>query len=796
MDRIKRFLGAFAPALLAALMAGCAACVLLRALGFDVGWLSVYAAALSAAAVVRLGGRSTVWALVSTALLVGSIGILAFTAAEGIAALLRDAVGGLDADQLLAHAAAARSMALLAALLLGAVFSLLVQGQSTAPLVLMAFLTALICALASSEALSLWLAVPGLLAAVVVFGMHAGGRREGVRPALLLPAALAVLLAVALVPGERLTWEPLENAAAQLRSIVEDYIRFTEERMAFTINEKGYNHAGLVGDSVVAMLGGPADPDDGAVMRVQTDQNLLLRGAIKRSYTGYSWVDDQPKARYLYYDFTHRGTRNQVFDASTGAANAAFQPVTASVEMLQRGTSTLFVPARLASFEMGLEDAVYYNSIGEVFLTREVQPGDSYAVETFLPLDEASLLAAASAELEKPDARFEEIQREYTQLPQGVDSRVYALAIELTKDAATPAEKAVAIQNYLMESYAYTLDGGYPDAGEDFVSWFLLEEKKGYCSYFASAMAVLCRINGIPARYVEGYFVSAEEDGETIVTGRNAHAWVEVYLNGLGWTPFDPTARAVENQRGSDEGSMQSYVHENNGGAETPFENDGVTDDAPTPTPSPDIGSSPTATPEPELGDDNDSNNGNDNNDNNDDNDDSLPDGNQPDNQPEPDQLPDSLPDSQQSRAWLWILLALLLMLALAVLGSLWVRRRLRESDPLKLCVATRSGQAAALILYRGNLTLLAQCGLVPQNGETPAAFAERVNQSMPNPAYRQFVQEVAQSRYSGRQLTRETLEAGRRAYVGFLNDMRPTERLRYHLRRLLHGFGDLENIP
>lgn len=798
MDRFKRLLGAGGPTLLAALMAGCASFAAVRALGFDIAWLPVYAAAMLAAVVTGLGRRSAAWAIGAAVLLVAGFGALIFGGAEEITAMGRALAGGMDAQQLLAHVAAARRVALLAAILLGAIFALLLQTGSNVPLVLMAFLTALICALAANEGLSLWIAVPGLIAGAAAFGMGAGGRREGLRPALLLPAAAVALLAFALVPAERVTWAPLENAAAKLRAVVEDYVRFTEERVAFTINEKGYNHAGLMGDSVVAMLGGPADPDDGAVMRVQTGQNLLLRGAIKRSYTGYSWVDDQPKARYLYYDFTHRGVRSAVFDGETGADSAAFQPVSASVEMLESGTSTLFVPARLAKFEMDLSDAVYYNSIGEIFLTRDVQAGDSYALQTYLPLDEAALVAAANAALEKSDGRFEEMQQNYTALPQGVDSRVYALAIDLTKEASTPAEKAVAIQNYLMENYAYTLDGGYPAADEDFVSWFLLEEKRGYCSYFASAMAVLCRINGIPARYVEGYFVRAEEDGETIVTGRNAHAWVEVYLNGLGWTPFDPTARAVENQRG-DEGSMQSYVHENNGGAETPFENDGPADDFPTPTPTPDIGSDPASTPEPD-----DNGDTTDNPDEPDEPDDSPDDGDAPDLPPDADNPPapqnddntDNNTDDNADRVVLWILLSILLVLALAVLAALWVRRRLRMSDPLKLCIATRSGQTAALILYRGNLNLLAQCGLVPQNGETPEAFAGRVHQSMPNPAYLQFVQDVARSRYSGRQLTRDTLEAGRRAYVAFLNDMRPAERLRYHLRSLLRSFGDLENIP
>lgn len=581
--------------------------------------------------------------------------------------------------------------------------------------------------------------------------------------------------------------------------------------MAFSINEKGYNHAELIGDSVVAMLGGPADPTEGEVMRVETDENLLLRGTIKRSYTGYSWVDDQVKARYLYYDFTHRGVRGEVFNADIGEKDSGYKEVRAAVEMLENGTSTLFVPAILAEFDMELANAVYYNSAGEIFLTRDVEPGDSYSVTTRLPQSDEALVQAASAALEKTDRRYQEMLDNYTGLPEGIDQQVYALAIELTKDASTPAEKALAIQDYLMQNCRYTLDGGYPGLGRDFVSWFLLEEQEGYCSYFASAMAVLCRISGIPARYVEGYFIRAEEDGETIVTGKNAHAWVEVYLNGLGWTAFDPTARAYENQRG---GSGEQDGGEGEG-QDTPYGNDDPLENAPSPTPSPDIGSggesAPTPSPTPDPGDgsaedsptpdpgegdaenqptptpDPNENPGGDSNQNQ--NPPDMPENNSPENDSEP-------PDTDADHPWLWILLALLLLLALAALAALWIRRRLTSSDPLKLCVATKSGMMAGLILYRGILNLLAQAGLAPLNGETPAAFAARAAQAIPNPAYEAFVSEVVRSRYSGRPVAREGLEAGRRAYVVFLNSMRRGERLRYHLRRMLHGIGDLENIP
>lgn len=802
MDRINRILRAAAPALLAALMAGCCAYMAVRGLGFAIGAWPVYALALAASAAVQLGGHKKLYSLLACALLAGGFALLLIGGGGKIAALVRDfaAKRGLSAAELAGHIAAGRCIAYLAALALGSMFAIGIKSGSSAVLMLLALLWALICAFAANEGMSLLLAAPGLIAGVAAFGMGSGGAREGVRPTLLLPAALAVLLALLLTPAERAAWEPLENAAARLRSVVEDYMRFTEERTAFTINEKGYNRAELIGDSVVAMLGGPANPDPAPVMQVQTDADLLLRGTIKRSYTGYSWIDDQVKARYLYYDFVHRGVRSAVFGSGVGEGSPLFREQRASVQLLASGTSTLFVPAPMADFEMELSNAVYYNSAGEIFLTRDAQAGDSYSFLARLPVSDDALLAAAAAAQSASDSGYAQAAADYCALPEGIDSRVYALAAQITQDASTPAEKALAIRDHLIRNYRYTLDGGYPHPSQDFVSWFLLEEKQGYCSYFASAMAVLCRINGLPARYVEGYLVKAEADGVTLVSGENAHAWVEVYLNGLGWTPFDPTARTYDRQ-GGENGGMDDSTPEDDASGETPFENDDALPDSADaqPTPTPSVGEDalsdePTPTPPP-GGEDSEDDPGN--SDNSDDSTDE-PDSGEGDfpggDGGSASDAPDS--DSTENHAWLWILLALVLLLLLGLLAWFWCRRRLLATDPLKLCVATRSGQTAALILYRGVLTLLLQAGLAPQSGETPEQFAARAVQALPNPYYEPFVAEVVRSRYSGKPLTREAIENGRRAYVRFLDDLRPVDRLRYHLRRMLHGLGDLENIP
>lgn len=115
------------------------------------------------------------------------------------------------------------------------------------------------------------------------------------------------------------------------------------------------------------------------------------------------------------------------------------------------------------------------------------------------------------------------------------------------------------ITGYLNENITYTeeIDPKNTDAsGEDqktdaktgnFVTDFLMTEKKGYSVHYASAAVLMYRCFGIPARYVEGYLVTpemaenAQDDGTIYVTGKEAHAWVEIYQDGIGWIPMEVT---------------------------------------------------------------------------------------------------------------------------------------------------------------------------------------------------------------------------------------------------------------
>ena len=134
------------------------------------------------------------------------------------------------------------------------------------------------------------------------------------------------------------------------------------------------------------------------------------------------------------------------------------------------------------------------------------------------------------------------VQR-YLVLPDDVPARVRELALDLTATGPTPYDRALALERYL-RTFPYTLDLSAPPPGRDVADYFLFDLQRGYCDYFATAMVVLARAAGVPARLVVGYTSGTYDltQARYVVTEANAHAWVEVYFPGYGWIEFEPTS--------------------------------------------------------------------------------------------------------------------------------------------------------------------------------------------------------------------------------------------------------------
>lgn len=171
---------------------------------------------------------------------------------------------------------------------------------------------------------------------------------------------------------------------------------------------------------------------------------------------------------------------------------------------------------------------------------KEFKQGETYEVTSSVSLATADDLRLAG--LDYPTWAL----AKYTALPPELPLRVRELGRELTAGAETPYDKAKAVEAYL-KTLPYSLSIEPPPFDADGVDYFLFEQKKGYSEYFASAMTVLLRTQGIPTRMVTGYTVGNQvpEHDIFIVTDSHSHGWVEVFFPRYGWISFEPTPGAA-----------------------------------------------------------------------------------------------------------------------------------------------------------------------------------------------------------------------------------------------------------
>jgi transglutaminase-like putative cysteine protease len=181
------------------------------------------------------------------------------------------------------------------------------------------------------------------------------------------------------------------------------------------------------------------------------------------------------------------------------------------------------------------------------------QPGDSFAFTLSSNQYQAVswLAAAGSQELRQAGQEYPpEIAGRYLQLPSSLPTRVRQLAERLTQEYTANYDKAQAIESYLRR-YAYNLDLPDPPRDLDLSDYFLFELQQGYCDYYATAMVVLSRAAGIPARLVTGYATGIFDPQKSYyrVVEADAHSWPELFFPGYGWIEFEPTAGLSAIQR-------------------------------------------------------------------------------------------------------------------------------------------------------------------------------------------------------------------------------------------------------
>ncbi|WP_411810364.1 DUF4129 domain-containing transglutaminase family protein [Bacillus glycinifermentans] len=293
-------------------------------------------------------------------------------------------------------------------------------------------------------------------------------------------------------------------------------------------------------------LGGPFTQDDTRVFSWQGNERSYFRVETKSYYTGKGWTEDEKAGASINLDDTRLNyawyeagvkteTRKVKVDINPSYRyHHVLYPIGTTDILLDN-----FVPLAMNS---RTERIIPVGKMGV-----DVKNLGSYTVTYQSPVFDVNKLQRISTDTE---GEWSKNHQKYLQLPDSLPERVKRLAHDLTKDRDNVYDKAKAIEDYLGSSeFSYeTKDVAVPKNDQDYVDQFLFETKIGYCDNFSTAMIVLLRSAGVPARWVKGYtsgqYAGTSQDrGHNVyeVTNNNAHSWVEVYFKGQGWVTFEPT---------------------------------------------------------------------------------------------------------------------------------------------------------------------------------------------------------------------------------------------------------------
>ena len=278
--------------------------------------------------------------------------------------------------------------------------------------------------------------------------------------------------------------------------------------------------------------------NDQPVMEVASTRSYYMRTTAYDVYTGRGWARSEGTKRQV-------APGELIFPAESPErplSDTAFEIETITVEIEQAIGRNLFAPGfPIRAFApMVVYDTAGQPMLGGLEAANPISPGQGYQVAV-------ATSRATEAELSGAGTDYPpEITAHYLDTT-GVTNDTIALAAQVVADAAAtdPYFQAKALADFLTgDLFTYQAQAPVPADGRDLVDFFLFDERGrvGYCEYYASAMVVMARALGIPARVAVGYAPGERtETGTFLIRERNAHAWAELYFPGYGWQIFEAT---------------------------------------------------------------------------------------------------------------------------------------------------------------------------------------------------------------------------------------------------------------
>lgn len=308
-------------------------------------------------------------------------------------------------------------------------------------------------------------------------------------------------------------------------------------------------------------LGGSVQLNSDIVFKVDSDRAYHLKGDVKDYYTGFSWK--KTNESFKKSSDIHSLPQNKFIDTLAKSMDMEIKK-TMTIVPYQFTTTSMFVPNNTLTIKMQ-KSKLYYDVKGLTF-TNSTKVVNDYTIDFYDPqvVEKAvtDKLGSANAAFNKSD------YAKYLQVPDNISARTKQLVYDIVKDSRNDRQKVEKIKSYLSSHYKYSLEVSSVPEGQEFLEYFLFNEQKGYCVYFATAMTMFCRIAGIPARYVEGFKMpETSYNGEYTVTNEQAHAWSEYLLqsNPDIWAIADTSPTPAED-RASQTGTITGGDSEQAGG--------------------------------------------------------------------------------------------------------------------------------------------------------------------------------------------------------------------------------------
>ena len=276
---------------------------------------------------------------------------------------------------------------------------------------------------------------------------------------------------------------------------------------------------------------GSFDLGDTPVLEVTSDARLYLRATTADRYAGQAITssdtvsfDSAPNTDLLFQDEVPEGRA----------------PIKAQIRILASRTGVAFAPDAPLRFSVPtlVDTRGRRDDVATIHLTDPLQQNQEYTVVS-------AVSAAPIADLRTAGEDYPGWVRDrYLQLPRRLPRRVVDAAHTATLGATSAYDKAAALESYLRNSFTYSTHVPVVPPDRDWVDYFLFDSKQGYCDYFATAMVVLLRVEGVPARVASGFAPGDHnpDTGTWLVRENHAHSWVEVYFPRYGWVTFEPSA--------------------------------------------------------------------------------------------------------------------------------------------------------------------------------------------------------------------------------------------------------------